>query len=79
MKRGGSHITYVISAGITGWKLPHMVIMKTKTIAKELLLCFGLPKNEWAHITSSSSAYINEELFKYWVNHIVVPGIAAWC
>ena len=68
---------YVVSAGITGWKLPHMVIVKTKTIAKELLLCFSLPKNEWAHITSSSSAYINEELFKYWVDHIVVPGIAA--
>ena len=38
---------------------------------------FGFPRSEHAHIVSSTSGYINDELFRYWVKEILKPGIEA--
>ena len=62
---------------ITGWKLPILGIIKTKTFDSILESHYGLPVNDWIHVTSSSSAYINQELFLYWIQKILVPGVAA--
>ncbi len=75
--RGESHITLVPTIGINGWKLPILAIIKTKTFDSVLQERYGLPVNEWAHVTTSTSAYINQELFLYWIEKILVPGIAA--
>ena len=64
------------TVGITEWYLPTMVIVKSKTIVSDLNVRYGFPKSHWAHITSSSSAYINQELFHYYVDEILVPGVA---
>ena len=77
--RGESHITFVPTYGITGWSLPTMVILKSKTFVGELADCYGFPSTGHAFITSSSSAYINEELFLAWVDEGLVPGVKARC
>ena len=75
--RAESHITFVPTVGITGWYLPTMVIVKSKTIVSDLNVRYGFPKSHWAHITSSFSACINQELFHYYVDEILIPGVAA--
>ena len=54
-----------------------MVILKSKTFVGELADHYGFPSTEHAFITSSSSAYINEELFLAWVDEVLVPGVKA--
>jgi len=75
--RAESHITLLPTIGITGWTLTHLVIIKTLSTVSELAVRYGFPKSNWAHLTTSSSAYINEKLFRYWVDEILVPGVQA--
>lgn len=75
--RGESHITFVPTIGITGWCLPIMTIVKTISVVSELSVRYGFPKSSWAHVVTSSSAYINEILFRYWLDEIFVPGVEA--
>ena len=51
-----------------------MAIVQTKTVHGELAQ-FDLPDNEFGLVTSSASAYINEELFLRWVEKIWTPHI----
>lgn len=75
--RGDSHITFLVTAGITGWTLPHLAIIKTMSVVSDLSARYGFPKSSWAHIVSSTSAYINEKLFDYYIDEILVPGVQA--
>ena len=75
--RSPSHITFLSTIGVNGCKLPTLVIINTKTIVSELSVRFGFPQMEHAHVVSSTSGYINEELFVYWVDKILKPGIEA--
>ena len=52
-----------------------MAIINTKSFPSELATMFGFPTSPWCHLTTSSSAYINTELFTYWVDHVFIPGI----
>ena len=38
---------------------------------------YGLPASGWAHVVVSTSVFFNQELFQYWVDEILVPGVAA--
>ena len=73
--RGDSHITFVPTVGVTGWTLPVLVILKSLTVVSDLAIRYGFPKSQWAHLVSSTSAYINEEIFEYWVTSILVPRV----
>ena len=63
--------------GITGWSLPVLIIIKSMTVVSDLAIRYGFPVSDWAHILTSTSAYINEELFVYWVKKILVPSMEA--
>ena len=76
-QRGESHITFVALIATGGWHLPHLAIVKTKSIVRVLATQYGLPAKGWAHVVASTSGYINQELFQYWVDEIMVPGVAA--
>jgi len=78
--RADGHVTFLAGIGLDGKKLRTLVIVQTKTIAAELSQ-FGLPDNDHALITTSPSAYINEELFIYWLEKIWIPhieGLRRW-
>ena len=77
--QGEFHITLVLTIGITGWSLLILAIIKTISFVSDLKVMYNLPVNEWCYVTSSSSAYINNKLFSYWVDKILVPGVAARC
>ena len=74
-ERGENHIMFVAGVGITGWSLTPMVIINTQTVTPSLGTRFGFPVSHNGHITTSDSAYINDELFGYWVDEILVPGV----
>jgi len=76
-ERGENHITFVVGVGIVGWKLTTMVIVPSQTVHQDLAIRYGLPRSEHAHVVSSSSAYINDVLFEYWVDNILIPGVAS--
>ena len=63
--------------GITRWSLPVLIIIKSMTVVLDLAIRYGFPVSDWAHILTSTSAYINEKLFVYWVEKILVPGVEA--
>ena len=75
--RGDSHITFIPTVGVTGWTLPVLVILKSLTVVSDLAIRYGFPKSQWDHLVSSTSAYINEEIFEYWVTSILVPRVEA--
>ena len=75
--RTPSHITLLATIGITGCKLTTLVIINTQSVTSELSVQFGFPQSEHAHIVSSTSDYINDDLFHYWVKEILKPGIEA--
>jgi hypothetical protein len=56
-----------------------MMIIKTLSVASELSSRYGLPDNHWGLITSSSSAYMNQELFDMYLEQILLPGVKAQC
>lgn len=72
--RAAGHVTYLVGIGLTGTTLRTMAIVQTKTVHGELAQ-FDLPDNEFGLVTSSASAYINEELFLRWVEKIWTPHI----
>ena len=73
--RGEGHITFVPTISLGGFALRLMMIVKTQSIASELAAKYGLPDNHWGYVTSSSSAYMNTDLFKVYLKQILVPGI----
>ena len=52
-----------------------MVIIKMQSIVSDLAVHFGFPSSQHAEFVSSSSPYINDELFSYWIESILVPEI----
>ena len=52
-----------------------MVIIKMQSIVSDLAVRFGFPSSQHAEFVSSSSAYINDKLFSYWVESILVLEI----
>ena len=60
---------------MTGWEIHPMVIVKIKSIVSELSVHYGFPSSSHAEIVSSTSAYINEQLFSHWATNVLVPSI----
>jgi hypothetical protein len=60
---------------ITGWFLPTLIIIKSITVISDLAIRYDFPISNWGHILIFSSAYINEEIFKYWITKILVLGV----
>ena len=52
-----------------------MVIVKIQSVVSDLAVHFGFLTSEHAEIVSSSSVYINEQLFSHWITSILVPSV----